>query len=61
MTPADILAKFLTMFPNYQETIHDFRPTSTRGISVTMHDGMEVHFIYFDEFNWSLSARKGNV
>ena len=57
MTSADILAEFLILFPTFQETICEYRPISIRGINVTLHDGTELHFTYFDKFNWSLSAR----
>lgn len=58
MTSADILAEFLILFPTFQETICEYRPTSIRGIDVTLRDGTEMHFTYFDKFNWSLSSRK---
>lgn len=61
MTPADILAAFLSLFPIFQDSIYEYRPTSIRGINVTLLDGRELHFTYFDRFNWSLNARKGNV
>ena len=57
MTSADILAEFLILFPAFQETIYEYRPTSIRGINVTLLDGTELHFTYFDKSNWSLNAR----
>ena len=61
MTAADILAEFLILFPTFQETIYEYRPTSIRGIEVTLLDGTTLRFTYFDKFNWSLSARKENT
>lgn len=61
MTPADILAAFLVMFPVYQERICEFRQTSARGITVTLHEGQELHFVYYDEDDWTLVSRKARA
>lgn len=57
MNYIDILAKFLEIFPYYQETIAAFRTDGSNGIIATMRDGQNVSFTYFNDNNWRIGYR----
>ena len=57
MTYVDILAKFLEMFPNYQETITQYAPGEHNCITIKLRDGQELDFTYQDDMDWTLANR----
>lgn len=54
MTYTNILAKFLQMFPHYQEKIREYTPDGADGIKVRCHDGQKLSFVYHAEGDWIL-------
>lgn len=54
MRPVDILAKFLSMFPYYQETTRSFISDGPNSIIVAMSNGEYVCFTYFNKYNWRI-------
>lgn len=55
MNRVDILAKFLRMFPYYQNTICSFSSVGPNSILVTMRNGEDVHFTYFNKHDWRIN------
>ena len=57
MRGVDILAKFLSMFPQYIDTIKNWEPIDSKNILVGLKNGSEVKFGYNGDNNWSISQR----
>lgn len=55
MSYVDILAKFLELFPCYQETICAFKPVGSNSIVATMRDGKDISFTYYNDNDWRIS------
>lgn len=53
MTHVDILAKFLEVFPMYQETIRAFTPAGMNTIIVEFNNNQEFKFTYYTDNNWT--------
>ena len=53
---SDILAKFLRMFPEYQEEICQWSPRPKRTIRVKTKSGRSMDFTYYNDTEWTLSA-----
>lgn len=53
----DVLAKFLSMFPQFIERIRYWSPGSTpRTITAEMADGQQYVFTYWNDNEWDLTA-----
>ena len=57
MRGVDILAKFLSMFPQYIDMIKNWEPIDSKNILVGLKNGSEVKFGYHGDSNWSISQR----
>lgn len=57
MRGVDILAKFLSMFPQYIDTIKNWELIGSQNILVGLKNGSEVKFGYNGDNNWSISQR----
>jgi hypothetical protein len=53
---SDILAKFLSMFPQYQELICQWSPRAGHAIRVKTHSGQSLDFTYYNDREWTLAA-----
>ena len=53
---SDILAKFLMMFPMYQETICQWQPREKNTIRVTTSNRLTLDFTYHNDTEWTLTA-----
>ena len=57
MRSIDILAKFLELFPYYQETICSYVVAGPNNIVATMRNGENIRFTYFNDYNWRISDK----
>lgn len=55
---SDILAKFLELFPNYQEHVTQWSPQRGRCIKITLRNNQRLLFTYQHDRDWSLVANK---
>ena len=60
MSRVDIFAKFLEMFPYYQDTVRSFSSYGPNSIVVEMSNREEVSFTYFNKNNWRITDKWTN-
>lgn len=56
MRNLNILANFLGMFPQYQETIKAWTPRKNSTITVELQDGSMLDFMYKSSSEWALTT-----
>lgn len=56
MKYSNILAKFLIIFPEYQERICQWSPNNDNTINVKTHTGQSLMFTYYNDREWTLSS-----
>lgn len=54
MTYVDIFAKFLEMFPSYQEKVYSWKGLVGHTIDITLKDSQMLTFTYYNNNEWSL-------
>jgi hypothetical protein len=59
MTHTSILAKFLELFPEYQNKIRLWQPKGHNSIKVETRTGQKLEFVYQDDKNWILGSYTG--
>lgn len=57
----DILAKFLGLFPNYQEQVKSFKPHGKNCIAIEMINHQWLTFNYHNDAEWELMATNTRV
>lgn len=53
----DILAKFLALFPSFQEKVISWTPNGPKSIKIHLKDRSIIVFLYFSEKNWSVTSQ----
>lgn len=56
MTYVDILAKFLELFPSYQEKVYAWKGLIGHTIDITLKNSQTLTFTYFNDKEWSLKT-----
>ena len=57
----DIFAKFLGLFPNYQEKVKSFKSHGNNGVAIEMIDHQWMTFTYHNDREWELIATNARV
>lgn len=58
----DVLAKFLSMFPNFMEQVKSWTPgPKANNIKIGLANGNKLHFTFYNDKEWELTAVNGKV
>jgi hypothetical protein len=54
----DILAKFFSLFPTYQERVTMWTPAGRHTIHLDLKDRRKLEFVYHSDTDWTLHSYK---